>query len=352
LTEAEPDRQPEALERLRRAAVEPDADPEATARHALAVAEDEKAIREAARRLPAPVRLVAATAAAAEPEAKPILWADDPDRGADARPLGTVLRAGEVAILSGAGGVGKSFVSLALARAAALAPDLGNPSGAACGLRVAAGPVAVVSYEDAPADIGRRLARMGDLPERVYAVADPEPLALVERSGTVALGPQWAALWAAVRAKAPALAIVDPASAALSGASTNDGGAARFLMREIAREAAAGGFGVLLIAHDTKATRNATRAGEAPGAGAVAGSSQWWDAARGVLYLKRTEGGLALSCEKANHGAVGWGANLAPAAAVGEPFAGFRLSQWLRDTDAAAAQPKGSDDAEDADEAF
>ena len=51
-----------------------------------------------------------------------------------------VLSSGEVAVLSGAGKSGKSYIALALAVAAAKAEAEGLRYGKACGLRVAARP--------------------------------------------------------------------------------------------------------------------------------------------------------------------------------------------------------------------
>ena len=101
-------------------------------------------------------RLESLATARDEPEPAPVLWRDADGRFADA-----VLSVGEVALLSGEGGLGKSYVTLALAVAGALAGDLHHEYGAACGLRVTPGPVVLVSYEDSPARMFGRLRRMG-----------------------------------------------------------------------------------------------------------------------------------------------------------------------------------------------
>ena len=63
------------------------------------------------------------------------------------------------------------------------------------------------------------------------------------------------------------------------------------------------------MAHDTKGARNEAREGGGPGPGAVSGSAQWTDGARGVLHLSRGEGGgLLLAAVKSNYGPGGWGA--------------------------------------------
>ena len=73
---------------------------------------------------------------------RPVLWMDSRRGG------GTVLRAGDVAALGGAGGVGKSFATLALAVAAA---EPGDGPGDAVGLHVRRGPAVLIGYEDDPA---------------------------------------------------------------------------------------------------------------------------------------------------------------------------------------------------------
>ncbi|MCE2399238.1 MAG: AAA family ATPase [Gemmatimonadetes bacterium] len=77
---------------------------------------------------------------------RPVLWraGGDPGRGA-------LIGAGEVAILAGPGQGGKSTIAIALAHAA------GN-GGEACGLHVARGKVAMLSYEDSPARLAHRMA--------------------------------------------------------------------------------------------------------------------------------------------------------------------------------------------------
>lgn len=111
----------------------------------------------------------------------------------------------------------------------------------------------------------------------------------------------------------PTLVIIDPISAALENVDTSQTGPVRAFMRELVVEAKRADCGVLLVAHDTKSARNEARAGRDPGAGAVAGSASWYDAARGVLYLRREPGNSGrrlLECLKSNYGPSGWGAVL------------------------------------------
>ena len=100
-------------------------------------------------------------------------------------------------------------------------------------------------------------------------------------------------MWAAIREAAPGLVVVDTGPKAMGG-ETNDGGAVIAFLQALEGEARSGGFGVLLTAHDTKAHRNQVKAGEAPDAGAIAGSGQWHDSPRGVLYLSKHGPGDAL----------------------------------------------------------
>lgn len=267
-----------------------------------------------------------------QPQPRPILWRDpDPSEG-DAWP-DCVLSAGEVALLAGAGGLGKSYLSLALAHAAT-SPQTGASFGAACGLRCATGPVVLVSYEDAPVRVARRLKLIGGgtVPGGVHLWPDPDPLWTANPDyGESRSGPTWAALWREVDKLRPVLVVIDPASAALADVSTSEGGPVRAFLRELAIEAARLDCGVLVIAHDTKAGRNEARAGQDPGAGAVAGSATWFDAARGVLHLVRGsgEGERLAVCIKANHGRTGWGVKLREAWRDGGSFAGLELADRL-----------------------
>ena len=250
---------------------------------------------------PRPLLHELVAAAAREPD--PVIWRDSTHQWVDA-----VLSVGEVAILASPGGLGKSTLSLELALAAVTART-GQDYEAACGLRVHAGPVVWVSYEDSVGRIGARIQRMSpkSFPRRIHVCPDPEPL-FVGNNWTVAHpGTNWHNLWTSIRALGASLVVIDPASAALEGVNLNDSGPVRAFMRALAKEATAAECGVLMVAHDTKSSRNQANAGEDPGAGAVAGSATWFDAARSVLYLsRRGDGARVLSCLKANHGRTGW----------------------------------------------
>ena len=288
-----------------------------------------------------------------EPEPRAAIWRDNPNQAdgeAGAAGRDAVTSDGEPGILAAPGKSGKSYIALDLALAAAVAAETGVDFGAACGLRARAGGTVIRSYEDRAVrmagrlrgvalrrevDTGKDRAMLQRAAGRIRIAADPGPLFVPgeSRAESVRTGPAWAAFWRGVELARPALVILDPASALIGGASLNDSGLARFAMGRIAAESERLAVGVLIVAHDTKAARNEARAGGDPGAGAVAGSATWFDAARGVLYLFRdphTEDGRMLQCLAANHGRDGWGAELAGAADVpGVDFAGFRRAANL-----------------------
>ena len=164
--------------------------------------------------------------------------------------------------------------------------------------------------------------------DALHLWTDPPSLFDPATSGGGALpSAGFAALETAIRDVRPSLVVVDPVAAVMGAVGLNDPTAARSAVRALARLSTETGAGVLLIAHDTKAARNESRAGGSPGAGAVAGSGQWHDAARCVIYLHRPPDGTGadreLECVKANHGRAGWAQPLREAANAGEAFAGF-----------------------------
>ena len=255
-----------------------------------------------------------------KPDPDPVIWRDHaqfPD---------AVLSSGEVAVLSGAGKSGKSYIALALAVAAAKAEAERRSYGNACGLRVAARPVVILSYEDAPKRIDQRAADM-DTSASVRLIPDPPRLFHFDRDARQwGHSSDWPLVWAAIREAAPGLVVIDTGPKAMGG-ETNDGGAVIAFLQALEREARIGGFGVLLTAHDTKAHRNQVKAGEAPDAGAIAGSGQWHDSPRGVLYLSKHGPGDApriLEAVKCSYGRDGWGASLLPDYRDRENRVGYR----------------------------
>ena len=271
-----------------------------------------------------------------EPDPDPVIWRDH------AQHTDAVLSSGEVAVLSGAGKSGKSYIALALAVAAAQDEAKGRGYGEACGLRVAALPVVVLSYEDAPKRIDQRVAAL-DTGASVRLIPDPPRLFHFDSTSRQwGRSEAWPLVWAAIREVDPGLVVIDTGPKAMGG-ETNDGGAVIAFLQALEGEARSGGFGVLLTAHDTKAHRNQVKAGEAPDAGAIAGSGQWHDSPRGVLYLSKHGPGDApriLEAVKCSYGRDGWGASLLPDYRDHENKAGYRglsLDQHL-DPDQVAAK--------------
>ena len=193
-----------------------------------------------------------------------------------------------------------------------------------------AGAVLLVSYEDSLSRIAHRLTWIPDkVPTgTLYVVPDPTPLwQATDRSGESHAGALWDLLWSAVRDKGARLVVIDPVSAALADVDTSQTGPVRAFLRELTREAAAAGAGVLLVAHSTKAARDAVAKGEDPGAGIVAGSAAWYDGVRGVLALARDprSDDRLLECVKANYGRTGWGARLVERPGPNGAFRGLKL---------------------------
>lgn len=256
------------------------------------------------------------------PNPPPVLWRDGTVR-AD-----SVAARGEVAVLAGAGKGGKSYLAVALAVAAADASRHKRPFGATCGLRIAAGSVVVMSFEDSPKRIDMRAEAMGGAPEDVLLMPEPPRIYGFDQA-TRRWGETnaWPATWKAVREVAPVMVVIDTGPKAMGG-ETNDPGAVIGFLTALEAEARAGHFAVLVLAHDTKAARDAVRSGAALDAGAIAGSAQWHDSPRGVLHLTKTGPGDAdriLEAVKCSYGRDGWGAKLA-VQYCDSRYAGLKLS--------------------------
>ena len=260
---------------------------------------------------------------------KPIIWrARKPNGKGDA--VDAVLSVGEVALLSGAGGLGKSTITRLVALAGATAA---GKYGDACGLQVAAGPVVLVSYEDNPIRIAQHLKRLNpERPKHLLIWPDPTPLWDSNRRRTdgCCRCKEWSRFWATVKEKRVQLVVIDPANVAFSGASPNDGGPVREFLFDLSSEANKAECGVLIVTHDTKAARNAAEAGEDPGAGAVAGAAAWSDGARGVMTLTRVSKSTdrIIRVTKANYGPSGWSIRLKEQFRDGL-FSGYALGESI-----------------------
>ena len=258
---------------------------------------------------------------------------------------GAVLRRGEVAILAGQGGMGKSFLTLRFALAAADGCEK-----AVCGMRITEGPVLLSSYEDDPSEIARRLGRMREadnekrpLPDNLLIREDAVPLFTADPKSHGKVEPDkagWNPLWREVEESKPVLVIIDPAKNALADVSASEAGAVAKFLAEVAKNAKRFNCGVLIVAHDTKAARNAVATGGDPMSGVVSGSAAWTDSARSVLYFWKSprhfdartgkDSFRILECVKANYTATGWSVLLAEET-IGDRniFAGFKFSAFL-----------------------
>ena len=255
----------------------------------------------------------------------PIIWRE-PASSEKGDRVDAVLSVGEVALLSGAGGAGKSTFARTVALAGATAT---GEYGIACGLRVAAGAVLLVSYEDSPERIADHMRRMiKKPPERLMIWPHPVPLWVHQYGRAAHECESWSRLWDNVREQKVRQVVIDPANVAIAGASPNDAGPVRAFLYALAREAGKAQCGVLIVTHDTKAGRDAAKAGEAPGAGAVAGAAAWFDGARGAFTLRTHQEGRILEVIKANYGDIGWGV-LLEERYRGNEFLGYKLNKHL-----------------------
>ena len=269
-----------------------------------------------------------------------------------------IVPVGEVALLAGFSGTGKSRLIAQIAAAAAgaedgeLAPVLyscavsaGRP-GLGDALRVRGGPVVMVGYEDAAPwvrlrtagaarwlDGGRRGAcsRAVDDPERLAATVIETPLfAPPGREADAAPTPAWQAVFDRATRIGARLVVVDPISLAWdAGVDGYPAGPVNRCIVALRAEAARLQAAILLVAHLPKAARMKRTAD----AGDVSGSAAWVDRVRGLLMLTRRDdevskdgGGQAppwLGVAKANYcrsgDGVGW--PLAPVTDGGRPLA-------------------------------
>ena len=207
---------------------------------------------------------------------------------------GAILTEGSVALLAGAGGVGKSALMVSLALGVARLGD---------GVRGAVvegifdgvgGPVILVTYEDVPEVTAWRMRNlvaevMGRETEearqevfgRIYVIdllGRPlfGPMSTPGRSASYNAPPGpltgWSDLWLAAARIRPGLIIVDPALSAFSGES-NAAAPVREFLGALSLRAKTLGTGVLLTAHSNKAARGGMQDPYDPGQ--VGGSAAW-----------------------------------------------------------------------------
>ena len=260
------------------------------------------------------------------PEIEPVLRQAGAKDGFAAR--------GEVCVLAGAGGVGKSYLALGLACAADAARRAGEEYGEHCGVETRAGNAVILSYEDNPKRIANRVLAM-ETEGRPFLQPFPKALYETRPDRSHNQSPAWRPTWDGVRALAPTLVVIDTGPKALGGENKDSAPVIAFL-DAVAAECRTIGCAALVLGHDTKAARDLTSAGNALGAGAIAGSSQWHDTPRAVLHLTKTGPGAKerlLECVKSGYGVDGWGALLAVAyseRSAGKEMAGLRLQQALQ----------------------
>jgi RecA-family ATPase len=216
------------------------------------------------------------------------------------------IPAGDVTILSGDGGGGKT--TLALQLGVSVAAELGDW----LGTTVETGPVIFFSGEEPENEIRRRLERVAkkrglevdEIENLHFHFAEPDKCTLGGGPANTPIAPT--ALFNSLRAAAknirPALVIVDSNAATLGGNYLDRVHARTFvsLFRSLAREI---GCAVLLLDHPSLS-------GMTNGSGR-AGNMDWQNTVRALLYLRSTENeqgatsGRELEVMKSNYGPRG-----------------------------------------------
>lgn len=188
-----------------------------------------------------------------------------------------------VTLLSGAGGTGKTLLTLQLAIAATLGSDL-------LGRAVRRGPAIVVTAEDDRDELHRRVAAIAEADGIDLAGLDdlhlvplteaPATHLAIEGDGGIAWTPTWTELTASVRRILPALIILDPVAELFGGKEIDRAQVAAFLsgLRRLAVEV---GAAVVLVTHPSVA-------GAAEGSGR-SGSTAWANGARQRLFFDRPD---------------------------------------------------------------
>ena len=240
-------------------------------------------------------RLESLNVAARDPQPEPLIKPSDG--------CGSLLAAGEIMLLAGAGGAGKSTLACQLAVRATQGEAGGWANGSdwadVAGLRVRAGRVVILSYEDRRWRVWKRCQRIGkaaglnrDLQSALdqIGIVDAEgwPLFGIPEGGHIGQAPErldvWPHLWAKIADWKPSIVVIDPALCSFNSDDSRVA-AVRAFLDALRNEAAQIDAGVVVVAHTTKAARNS---GDGPlDPGAVSGSAAWTDAARTALLLQR-----------------------------------------------------------------
>ena len=224
---------------------------------------------------------------------------------------GAVLTEGEVCLLTGAGGAGKSSLAAGLAIEFARQRSEWHifdfPTGG--------GPVLFATHEDSPARVARRLRKSAGLLE--LQEGDMPPVYVIDLRGHPIFGPSddrglynqrpaplaaWEPLWAEAESAKARLVVIDPAMSSYVG-EPNSIPAVREFVTAVAYEARRLHLGVLMITHSNKAARRAKAEVDPYEPGHVGGTGAWSDGVRGVLVLIRhSHDEYELSILKSNFG--------------------------------------------------
>ena len=252
---------------------------------------------------------------------------------------GNLLPAGDVAIIAGAGGEGKSRLTLQMAivaaagepgamlcpfSAAEVSPPDGSPFNLGEGgrLSVRGGPVVMVSWEDREPWLAQRARHVAEdldratndrrhrdvigdasrvvsvalrYSEALFGVADGE-----RRDSATRPLAGWEPLWSAVQRVRPVLVVIDPINLATEweGYSVNAPGRFIGALREGVDKAVTG---ILLVGHTGKQAMRRDGKASKPMAGDVMGSFGWSQRCRATIIMQRMDSGVRFNVVKANY---------------------------------------------------
>jgi len=243
----------------------------------------------------------------------PVVWREPPSS-----PPCPVLHVGDVAILSGAPGIGRRWLALELAGAAAVAE---SGPGQACGLTVRAGRSMVVDFGASPDWLIGWFDAMGlsEAAQRIGVWSDPAPI-----FNSYSAGPdgEWQPIFQKIREFQPSLVIINGLADAIAELSAWDGLTPWGVLNVMHGEARSGEFAILIVADDSKAARSPSTGH--PGAAAVAGNRGWFDAAQTVLHMRGDGKRRTVECVKADFGSAGWRLDLVERSGTAG-YVGFEL---------------------------
>ena len=244
----------------------------------------------------------------------PVIWRKTPSN-----PVVPVLCVGEVAILSGAPGIGRREVSLALAAAGA-----GAQSGPrqACGLTVRPGPAMLIDYGASAEWLMQWFDATGHgkAAQRVGIWANPVPIfESCPRAGCDTTGPalDWKPIFADIQKFEPSLLVVNGIGAAISDFDPWDRVTILAGLNVLWTQARLGDYGTLIVAEDGKAARAGWDLARGPGADVVAGNRAWFDWPQAIVHMRQQGNRRTMACVTSSSGPAGWKINLIERAGVG-----------------------------------